>query len=243
MKLSRAFLAGFAVLGLLPVSETVDASAAPALSGRFVPPAGELVLTRTVVRYLSGGKQIVVSRHYRISFAAEGSGYRIDGTLLGVEVEAPPMLSSLADLERNRQDTGLFPMWLSGNGMIQDQNTAEVDRGQRQQTFAAASALIGASEADPDKRARSTGPLGHLVLESPNSAWPTDLFYAQPGERHFERHVKLEDGSEGTVEVVLAVAAPLHGGLPQRFERTITTTIAGTKRVSREIFTIAAGPA
>ena len=89
-------------------------------------------------------------------------------------------------------------------------------------------------EVSPDEEARQ------LADGNGNSPWPADLFSARPGERSSERQVTLSDGRAGMVFVVLKVDALLPCGLPQRFERIITTELAGSRMVSREVFTLSA---
>lgn len=236
MKLAGSLLAGVAVLGLVPITAAPARSSGAVQADRFVPPAGKLVLSRTVIRVLSDGKQIVVTRRYRISFLPTSSGYQLDGTLIDVDVQVPPLLTNLADIERIRPDTGLFPMQLGIDGMIRDQHTEILDSKSRQENFAKAGAFLTQNDADPQRRSESIRQLGRLVGSMPNSAWPTDLFRAQPGERRMERQVTLSDGRQGIVEVVLKVETLLPCGLPQRLERVVTTRLGGSTQVSKEVF-------
>ena len=80
--------------------------------------------------------------------------------------------------------------------------------------------------------------LAQLASDPRTSPWPTDLFTASNGERHQHRTVALPDGSQGEVDVLLKVAVMLPCGMPASFERVVTTQLAGTRRVSRELWTL-----
>lgn len=53
-----------------------------------------------------------------------------------------------------------------------------------------------------------------------------------------QRSVALADGSLGEIEVLLRVGKWLPCGIPALFERIITTKLAGTRRVSREVWSL-----
>lgn len=237
MKLTASFLATVAALGLVTAHEASGRVAAESPKRQFVPPRGEFVIARTAIRLLSDGKQIAVTRSYRVKFVTVEGGFQLDGTLIGVEVDMPPALGKLADLERKRQDTGLFPIMLRSDGTIRDQETNNIDRDARQQAVTKVGEFFSQAEPDPLRRDEGLKLLSQLASNTPNIPWPADLFYASPGERRLARQVTLADGSEGTVEVVMRVAAPLPCGIPQSVERIVTTELAGTRRVSREVYT------
>ncbi|WP_309621546.1 hypothetical protein [Novosphingobium sp.] len=236
MKMSAALCAGVAALAVLPPGAVSGGAQASEASARFVPPAGEMVLARSLIRELSDGQQIVVTRRYTIRFSAVSEGYQIDGELIGVAVDAPPRLASLADLERRRVDPGLFPMQIDRAGILHDKAAGPSDPAVRSEVRLRATGILGSQSSGAE-----TGPLvGKIASGNGNSAWPADLFSARPGERSIERQVTLSDGRAGMVFVVLKVDALLPCGLPQRFERIITTDLAGSRMVSREVFTLSA---
>ena len=236
MKLSAALCAGVAALAVLPLGAVSGGVQASEASARFVPPAGEMVLARSLIRELSDGQRIVVTRRYTIRFSAVAEGYQIDGELIGVDVDAPPRLASLAELERRRVDPGLFPMRIDRAGILHDKAAGPVDRTVRSEARLRAAGILGSQSSGTE----SSGLVVKIASGNGNSSWPADLFSARPGERSSERQVTLSDGRAGMVFVVLKVDALLPCGLPQRFERIITTELAGSRMVSREVFTLSA---
>lgn len=204
----------------------------------FSPPSTGLILTRTLWRVMHDGEQIMVRRRYDVRFVADGSGYRLDGTLIDATVEAPASLALLADLERKRPDSGMFPVRIDASGTILSDSTAP-DTAHHGAAAAVAQSLVSkAPIAGADKReagqqiaqiTAGQGAIGNL---------PPDLFRPQPGERRERRTIALPGGMAGEVEVAIKVSGVQSDGLPQVVERVVTTMLAGTTRVSREVWTL-----
>jgi hypothetical protein len=198
-----------------------------------------MVLTRTVIRELSDGNQIVVTRRFRIRFEANDQGYRIEGTQIGVEVAVPPILDSMADMERNRVESGVFPLQLNQQGILLDQTGQPVDPAFSQEMEIRGSAIINRADIPAEERSAGIRSLSRLTKQGTRTPWPADLFTAAPGERRQQREVPLSDGRLGKVEVVLRVDGLLSCGLPKSFERVVITELPGSRMVSREIYTLA----
>ena len=117
----RPWLLGAAAL--LPLAIIRAPVAAQVPSGQsfaegFAPPLAPMVLTRTLRKPLGGGHEVIARRSYEVRFVPDGDGFRIDGTLITVDVDAPPELSAFAALERARADDNLFPMHVDRNGQF-----------------------------------------------------------------------------------------------------------------------------
>lgn len=241
MKGRAVLLAGAAAL--LPIlGASALADVAPQIQARFAPPSTPLVLTRTLYRDLADGKQVVVTRRYAIRFTAQGDGYRVDGTLIDATVDAPPFLSRLADLERQRPDSGVFPAMLDGRGMIRSGGAGKLDPRTRQQALDRAQTMIAGAPAPAGARRETSALLGQVAGSSGGSSWPVFLFNPGPAERVERRQMALPDGGQGEVEVRIRADGLQPGGLPQRLERVVVTRLAGTERTSREVWTIAPAP-
>ena len=241
MRASALLLAGAALLPLLG-TQSAHIPAAQAALQRFSPPRSPMVLSRTVIRELSGGLQVVVQRRFRVQFVPDGDGFRVTGTPLGVSVAVPPMLARLGELERQRSDLGPFPIMVDGQGLIQsDAARGDADPRARKDGQQAARGLIDTA-AMPDMRKREGEQLlDQLAIDPRTSPWPADLFVASNGERRQHRSVALAGGEQGEIDVLLKVGQLLPCGMPASFERVITTQLAGTRRVSRELWSL--GPA
>lgn len=242
MKLRLLLLAGVAALVPAAVSlAQANASVLPR-SAQFAPPEAPLIMTRTLVRTLVDGKQVVVTRRFLIRFTPEAGGYRLDGEQIDAAVEAPPSLAGLADMERKRHEKGPFPAWLNSQGMMlktssaRDPETAKAGVGQGQKMIDATAIPDGA------KRER-IAVLNQVAGSSTGTAWPVFLFNPGSQERVERRKLALPSGGEGEVEVRITVQGVMASGLPQALERTIITRLSGTSRVTREVWTFADGPA
>ncbi|HQV02392.1 MULTISPECIES: hypothetical protein [unclassified Novosphingobium] len=231
------FLAGAAAL--IPALATVHTGSALAetAASRFAPPSTALTLTRVLYRSLSGGKQIVVTRRYSIRFTPDGDGYRLDGELIGADVEAPELLAGLAEIERKRPDNGLFPAQLDSRGIIRSMG-APIDQDVRRKTVAVGAQLIDRAPIAATTKMEGTALLKQVSAAAGTSAWPKELF--NPGLReHIEtRKVPLPDGGQGEVEIRIHAEGLMPGGLARQVERIITTRLEGTVKVSREVWTL-----
>jgi len=221
--------------------ETPAAAETPA---GFSPPSGPLVLSRTVIRELSDGKQIVVKRSFRVQFVASDGGYVLTGAPIGVSVEVPPVLERLGDFERQRSEPGPFPLNIDSRGLIRPAASAEMpDRQARDNARRIGSGLVEAASVSDQTKRDTIQVLGSMAGDPRVSLWPVDLFSAKDAERHQHRTVALADGSQGEIDVILRVEKWLPCGMPALFERIVTTELAGTRRVSREVWSLEPLPA
>lgn len=210
------------------------AQAEPAI---FAPPETPIILTRSLYLPFPDGKQIAVTRRYEIRFSPSGSGFRLEGRLLDTHVEAPPRLSALADLERRRPESGLFPVLLDQQGMILESPRAYGAAEPAEEAAAGAKAMIAQAASAPGLREEMIGALDSLTATSRRSDWPSFLFNPGRAERTASRTVDLPDGTRGTAETRISVEGLLTGGIPRRVERQVTTRLEGTQRTTREVWT------
>ena len=237
-------LAGAALLlpALAPLSLAGANAAEPQVG--FTPPTEGLVLTRTVIRELSDGKQIKVTRRYAVQFAPEGSGFRLEGTQVDVSVDVPPILGSLAEIERRRNDSSMFPVHLDLAGtVISDGDPSNIDRLANDQMASEAKGMLVKSGMNEENLQVGSRMIAQFMQGRAGTTWPVDLFRVKPGEHHQSRVVTLPGGNQGRIEVVTRVDGLLPGGLPQTIERTIVTMLGSSKRVSHEIWSFQPGAA
>lgn len=198
-----------------------------------------MVLSRTVIRELADGKQIVVKRSFRVQFVASAEGFVLTGTPIAVSVDVPPVLARLGELERQRSDTGPFPILIDNRGLMHTAaNSGTADAGVRKDTKLAAAGLIQGTALPGETKRDAVQLLGAMAADPHTSPWPIDLFVAHDAERRQHRSVALADGGLGEIEVLLRVGKWLPCGMPALFERVITTDLAGTRRVSREVWSL-----
>lgn len=227
-----ALLAGAAAMAAPAVATTPEVG--------FAPPRDQpLVLSRTLVRELRDGTAIVATRRYRVTFAPLGNGWRVDGTLIGSEIDVPSSLAPIAAIERTRPDEGVLPIYLDRAGRIVSEPQPVSVAGPKAFTGAvrAASHMLAGTA--------SSGFLTQLgaVAAKPGgglSAWPEALFLPHGLFGSSEQSFRLPDGSDGSILILLDSDAEPARATMSRARRTVITQVAGTRQVAREEWTLAA---
>lgn len=226
-RIAAAALLPFAALGL-PLS-----SAAATLRVRAIP-EGQFLLERVLTRELGDGASIIVTRRWRIGFAAAVPGMAVSGEQTFAEVAAPPRLSPLATLEKARSTAEMFPIRLDRMGQIAG-NERSMEAAQLMRAIDTGRALLeraGAPGAAQDAR----GFMAQLAAMGAEavSIIPRDLFFPEPARSSAARHVALPDGDRGTIRVDTDATVYTETGLLRTSERVILTRIGGSIRTSRE---------
>lgn len=199
----------------------------------FAPPHAPLLLIRTLYRPLPDGKAIVTRRSYAIRIVPDGAGYRVDGELVQATVDAPPLLGAMAELERRRPDTGMFPILLDAQGQIRGGGNLLSD-GSLVRAGVIAAEAIGGSGLPAIDMLQAQAFVKTLSGRSPRSQWPADVFNPLPGKRDEARVIALPGGEEGRVSIEIASQGASRGGQVALLERVVTTDLAGDTRVTRE---------
>lgn len=205
----------------------------------FSPPPGKLILTRTVVRGLPDGKQILIQRSYTVMIRAAGSGYRVDGHIAAIKVEVPPKLEPIAAVERGRWIDDPFPMALGRDGQILSTTTRPAEAVARAQGAQASVSVLKQQQLDPAELRRREAFVEALARSGTGMLWPSDLFNPPEDHTRSQRALTLPDGKTGTVITQITIGGRFPGGVPRRFERTVTTQLGGHDSTSTETWTIA----
>ena len=232
-----AWLAGIAALALGHTAPAASAPGPAETPGPFVAPERPMILTRTLRRPLPDGKEVISRRSYEVRFVADGEGFRIDGTLVDVAVEAPPSLAALAAVERGRGDAGMFPMRLDAGGRLlagSDPQAGEsiaraldiVARELGQMRLAAFDMMQAQAFAERFRQRPGI------------SQWPADLFRPASGKHREERTIPLPGGARGHVTVEIEARGQGRGGLLVSLSRTVTTDLDGDLRMTFESWTL-----
>ena len=233
----RRAMAGMGLLALLP-SLVSSADARSPLAEGFRPPPGPMLFTRRLVRELPGGAAIVVTRTFRIQFLMGGGGYRVEGAQTSAHVSAPPSLGALAQMEEQRQETGLFPMQLDGNGRI----VAGPGGTPADLTQAVDEAFAWIARHPMTRSGRGAAQefvIGlQTVASSITTAVPTDLFTGNSNPMERTQDLTMPDGQPGRVSVSYAGTPCQGGGLLGRAQRIVTTEASGSSLRSIEEWTL-----
>jgi hypothetical protein len=213
----------------------------PAEAPAFIPPGGPVTLTRTVRRSLPDGKEVIATRSYEVRVERDGGGYRVEGRLLSAEVDAPPSLEALAAIERKRSDDGVFPFRLDAQGLI----VSPAAPGNGASLVAAGSVArraIAKGPLAPAQRREAETVVSQIVAKGAGGSgaqWPADLFRPALGRRTTVSAIALPGGPAGTVTT--AIEATREAGT-ERIERTVVTESGGSRRTTREIYTLRRNP-
>lgn len=220
-----------AMLVMSALSIATSAAASPPTG--FVPPQTELLLIRTLQRPLADGKALIVRRSYAVRIIRDGAGYRVDGNFVDAQVEAPPALRALAEIERRRSDEGLFPILLDAQGMIIGGDSVQSDGSQDRAASVARETISGSNLPALDKR-QAQSFVDQLVNRSARSQWPADIFHPAPGKRSETRLIELPGGGQGQVTIGIETSNGKSSGQIAFLDRTVTTDLDGDRRITRE---------
>lgn len=228
-------LAGAAAILPFIVLNAAATGAGLAASPAFAPPSSRMLLTRTLNSPLADGKEVVTRRTYEIVITPDGDGFRVDGTLVDCRVDAPPALAMLAEIERKRPDIGLFPMRLDARGMIVGGNTLPSTHAVERAGHAVEQAF---AQSPRPEDAQEAGTFVRQVQDQHAiTRWPSDLFRPAPGHRMNQQTLALPDGQDG--KVIVEIATLPGSSRYATVERTVTTELGRTKRITREQWTLA----
>jgi hypothetical protein len=229
--LRAAWLAS--AVAVLPLAALAYPSAAAVArsAALFAPGSDTMVLTRVLRRPLPGGAEVATSRSYEIRFVRESAGYRVDGKLISVDVDVPPAFEALAELERARPDTGMFPVHVDDHGRF------VAAGGERPGQFALQASRVALAQLPqglPQGEARDARSFIEQVGANPvHTAWPDDLFMPAPGKRDDRHVVPLPGGKTGEVAVAIDASVDAVTGLVTTLKRHVTTPRGSPKRPGR----------
>ena len=231
----RRALGTLAVFACLPFASGMMTPATA--HARHVPtaPVAPFVLKRRVVRGLSDGNEIAITREWSCRFETIGTGQRITGSQISVEVLTPPILETLAALERKRASDDMFPIALDQSGLIvrQPDKPAGDEMGEAVRECLRLYRVVQADE-QTIASARLFLTEIHNKAAAEVSRIPRDLFYPRTGEHREERALPLPDGTRGRIEIVVTAETEEETGLLQSHSRAVLTHTNGSVRRSME---------
>jgi len=231
-----AIALGIGALALPPLVDAEVFASHPAPTTTFVAPDIPFILKRELRRPLFDGKEVVLRRTYRIHFMPDDGGYRVEGELIDVAVEAPPKLAPLAEVERKRVQKGLFPMHLDANGRLRE-NASAPDQGVAQRALSISDEMIDGVRLDDTARADIRNFTREALVGGSEDHWPADLFHPACGLRSDTSHFNVPNGGGGSIIVSIDAGCDPRG-LLKSLERMVTTNIGSEKRMTRELWTL-----
>lgn len=195
-------------------------------------------LTRRLSRSLHDGKAIIVTRSWIIEFEALSQGAAISGEQVAVNVDAPPALARLSEIEASRT-SGLFPILLSPEGMLMaaGENTSQETIDQAIKAAQEYFKERGFSEADTAKQGLIMAQL-QRVSGSLLDELPSDLFYPSTKPYREIRAIDLPDGGLGEFEVRWTATHQTDTALLATARREVITRVGESERSASEDWTL-----
>jgi hypothetical protein len=235
----RAMLGWTMAAALAPVLASRATAAGAARAHAFAPPTEPMTFGRRLERGLPDGNRLVVARSFAVRFVAEPAGWTVTGEQVGVTVEAPPRIAALAELERQRVETGLFPFALDRSGVIvggsESRPAKELERAVAIVRRTIADAPLAAGER---QEAEAFVRAVHDAGAKMTSQFPDDLFAPRDDAVHATRELGLPGGEQGTIEISFTAVTDPATGLMREAHREIVTAIGQDRRVTREAWTL-----
>jgi hypothetical protein len=242
MKFAPVIIA-LAALGIPRSAAAGPQDAIAAESGSFAEALVKsgFLLSRAVVQVMPDGREIAVTRTYRLRLSPLENGWLIEGESVDVQVDAPPRLAALADLERQRDDSGTFPMRLTRDGMLAPLDIVRPTDGATAAAAGEAVATRIRESAGNDERKDAAIATARTLVgagQGVRVAWPADLFRPTATQRIESREV-----GGGTVTIALNARSDPQTGLMRSFERRVTTRLGQSERVVTERWQLRPEPA
>ncbi len=206
------------------------------------PPEGPMRYSRSVTRDLIDGTPFTVTRDFSIEFRRFSEGFMLRGEQQDVRIDAPEVLAPFAELERVRDESGLFPIALNAFGQILSSQIARQDGPYLREAVDEAVAEIASHPIGEDEREQVVQFLRALqqVGNRVTAHLPPDLFAPASQSRHDERDIALPGGVAGKVETVFEAERDERTGLMRAANRTVLTRVAQTTRGTRERWSLTA---
>lgn len=205
----------------------------------FDPPLAPMLYARRLERELPDGASFAVTRRFAIRFLRQADGFRVEGEQVGVEVDAPEALAEFARLERERRETGLFPLVLDFEGIIRGGDPA-VDTARLDEAVREAEARIEQGDHPPAERERQRAFVEavHRSAGAILTELPRDLFAPVDCPRSDRRTVALPGGGTGEVRQTFDAVREPATGLMREARREVTTAIGVDRRRTVESWTL-----
>lgn len=183
---------------LLPLLASQRVAAEMPGSSSILPPSGNMLYRRRLVRGLPDGKTFTVTRDFRVRFEPVAAGFILGGEQLSARVEAPEALASFAAIEEQRVETGMFPLMLDAAGQIVEGN-AELS------ASAAEHAMRDVRQRFPVETGKQANEAVDFIEALHNTGTrltaelPRDLFAPVDNSRSDRREIALPWGDKGEV--------------------------------------------
>lgn len=237
----RSFVTALFGMGLLGAGSLLTPARAGLAPGLRLPDR-PLRLTRVLERGLDPDKAaaITVRRWWEVNFERQARGIIASGRQLGAEVDAPPTLAALAQIERQRDASGMFPLMLSDSGTILTPPAAAEQSDAVVAALKAAEDIIARQPVPAKERARISHYLGemHRAGSGLLATLPGDLLFPSGAPVRRSETVALPEGLTGTFTLSYTALPQADAPWLARAERRVTTAIGESRQQATEVWTM-----
>jgi hypothetical protein len=236
----RAALRLALAAALAPALISGQARAQQVTGGLIAPPAGPMRYSRAVSRDLVDGRIFRVARSFDVEFRRFDQGFMLHGQQVNVAVDAPAPLAQFAELERTRDESGLFPLALDPFGRILSPTGAPGDEADIERAVELAFAALSHQQLAQDERATLESFVAalHGAGTALMAYLPSDLFAPASMSRQQEQQITLPDGSAGRVSTRFEAQLETSTGLMREALREIVTEVGTSRRTTSESWSL-----
>lgn len=225
---------------LVPALLSRHAKAQHFSGGLIAPPEAPMRYSRIVSRDMVDGRSFRVARSFAVEFRRFDQGFMLHGRQVEVAVDAPAPLTQFAELERGRDESGLFPLALDPFGRILSPGSDLGDQADVGRAIERAFAALSRQQLAQDERATLEGFVAalHAAGGALVAHLPVDLFAPAGGPRQQEQQVALPDGSQGRVLTQFEAELDDGTGLMRSAMREVVTEVNGNRRTTNESWSL-----
>lgn len=204
-------------------------------------PAQPLALTRRIERSLRGGDHVRVERSWQVGFAHQGQGIAVSGSQTGVNVDAPPSLAPIAAIEQARSTADMWPILLTGSGLIVAAGSGSRDE-DVSRAVRVAGDMIASRPVPAAQREREIAFLAQLARAGSSllDRLPDDLFFPTIGPMRSVRSIDLPGGLRGEFELSYEATAVPGNRWLKSATREVVTRLGGSQQTAREEWILSA---
>lgn len=216
---------------------TEPEAARPADPQELSAPQAPLHLSRILIRYLSDGEKVVITRRWTIRFTPLAKTTIVTGTPISVQVEVPPYLKDLGALEQRRDSSGPFPITLDGTGHVISQSTDADNDMALSATMRARALLTRVKNGEHTNSESFDFLLGvEKAAGTPQSAIPPNMFEPNPTPVSETATFLLDDGRQGNFTKNCQKIPAGRGSYPYDYACDITTQLGDVTAKTQEIW-------
>lgn len=209
---------------------------------RFAPPHVPMLFKSRIWHDLGNDVALITQRTFEVRFTPVSEGYRLEGTQVASEIDAPEELAPLAEIWRRTPLTTLFPFSVDIDGFVipnSGPNPAPVP--DLSESIDVALDMLrkdGTSETAIND-AQSFFQWLQKAANEIGSDVPRDLMVPPAELQKASKVVELPGGTSGTIEISFLGTTWPDFGLLRDAERHIVTRVEGTSQRSRDNWALA----